>query len=192
MVNTIHKIKSLYPLSEQSVSGLINLTTKIAIPKGSIIIHQGHVEKCMYFIEEGLVRAYSDGAEKQVTFWFGMPGDYIISAQSFVHNKPGYESMEALEDCILYEINTAEFHTLLKDNAELANWSRKLAENEFLKLEKMFISRQFKTATQVYVELLEQIPSLPNRVPLKHIASFLGISQVSLSRIRTGLAKGII
>ncbi len=157
-----------------------------------MVIHQGHIEKHMYFIEQGLVRAYSDGREKQITFWFGMPGDYIISAQSFVHGKPGYESMEALEDCILYEINTAELFALLKDNAELANWSRKLAENELLKLEKMFINRQFKTATQLYVELLEQIPSLPNRVPLKYIASFLGISQVSLSRIRASLAKGII
>jgi len=157
-----------------------------------MIIHQGHIEKHMYFIEQGLVRAYSDGGEKQITFWFGLPGDYIISAQSFVHGKPGYESMEALEDSVLYEINTAELFALLKDNAELANWSRKLAENELLKLEKMFINRQFKTATQIYVELLEQIPSLPNRVPLKYIASFLGISQVSLSRIRASLAKGII
>jgi len=192
LVNTLHKIKSLYPLSEQSVSGLIALMRSVSVAKGEMIIHQGHIEKHMYFIEQGLVRAYSDGGEKQITFWFGLPGDYIISAQSFVHGKPGYESMEALEDSVLYEINTAELFALLKDNAELANWSRKLAENELLKLEKMFINRQFKTATQIYVELLEQIPSLPNRVPLKYIASFLGISQVSLSRIRASLAKGII
>lgn len=162
------------------------------MPKGEVILHEGRVEQYMFFIEQGLVRAYSDGPEKQVTFWFGMVGDYVISAQSFVNNRPGYESIQVLEDSILFKVDANNLISLMKTDIELANWGRKLAEYEFLKLEEMFISRQFKTATQVYVELLERIPSFPNRVPLKHIASYLGISQVSLSRIRANVAKGII
>ena len=182
----------MYPLSHNTLSGLVALFTRIEVPRGTVILREGYIEKDMFLVEQGLVRAYSDAAEKQVTFWFGMSGDYVISAQSFINNRPGYESIDVLEDSVLYKANAEALIALFEKDIELANWGRKLAENEFLKLEEMFISRQFKTATQVYIELLERIPSFPNRVPLKHIASYLGISQVSLSRIRANVAKGII
>ena len=192
LVNTLNRITTLYPLSPQALSGLVALFERVEVAKGTVIFREGHIEKSVYFLESGIVRAYSDSHEKQVTFWFGLEGDYVISAQSFVNNRPGYESMEALEDCILYEANSKALLSLFETSAELANWGRKLAEHEFLKVEGMFINRQFKTATQNYSELLQRIPSFSNRVPLKHIASYLGISQVSLSRIRANVAKGII
>jgi CRP-like cAMP-binding protein len=182
----------LYPLSPEALSGLCALFSPVEMPKGTIIFREGHVEKSVYFLEQGIVRAYSDSHEKQVTFWFGFEGDYVISAQSFVNNQPGYESMETLEDCILYEASSKALLSLFETSAELANWGRKLAEHEFLKVEGMFINRKYKTASQNYSELVQRIPSLPNRVPLKYIASYLGISQVSLSRIRAAMAKGII
>jgi len=192
LVNTLNRITTLYPLSPQALIGLVALFERVEVAKGTVIFREGHIEKSVYFLESGIVRAYSDSHEKQVTFWFGLEGDYVISAQSFVNNRPGYESMEALEDCILYEANSKALLSLFETSAELANWGRKLAEHEFLKVEGMFINRQFKTATQNYSELLQRIPSFSNRVPLKHIASYLGISQVSLSRIRANVAKGII
>jgi len=192
LVNTLNRITTLYPLSPQALSGLVALFERVEVAKGTVIFREGHIEKSVYFLESGIVRAYSDSHEKQVTFWFGLEGDYVISAQSFVNNRPGYESMEALEDCILYEANSKALLSLFETSAELANWGRKLAEHEFLKVEGIFINRQFKTATQNYSELLQRIPSFSNRVPLKHIASYLGISQVSLSRIRANVAKGII
>ncbi len=70
-------------------------------------------------------------------------------------------------------------------NLEIANWGRKLAEIELIKTEERFISRQLGTAIDRYKKLLEENPSLINRVQLGYIASYLGISQVTLSRIRT-------
>ncbi|MDV6170319.1 Crp/Fnr family transcriptional regulator [Flavobacterium sp. DG1-102-2] len=184
MKNTLLKIRSIYPVSDASLVKLTALFTERSFSRGEIIMKEGRVEKSMFFIESGLVRAYSDLPDREVTFWLGLEGDYVISMRSFINNEPGYETIEVLEDSILYEADAAKLISLFESDIELANWSRKLAEYELLKLEEKFIYRQFKTATEVYAELLERIPSLPNRVPLKHIASYLGISQVSLSRIR--------
>ncbi|WP_116789569.1 Crp/Fnr family transcriptional regulator [Flavobacterium psychrotrophum] len=192
MVNILNTITTLYPLSQDELSGLVALFSRVELSRGEIIIREGYVEDHLFFIEQGIARAYSDATDKQVTFWFGMPGDYIISAHSFANNRPGYESIEVLEDSIMYKVKSKDLIALFEKNVALANWGRKLAERELLKLEEMFIKRQFKTASQLYIELLERIPSLPNRVPLKYIASYLGISQVSLSRIRANVAKGTI
>jgi len=182
--NTLTKIKSLYPLSDSALAKLTGLFYKREFKKGELILKEGRIEKSVFFIEKGIARAYSDLPTHELTFWFGEEGDYIISAQSLINNKPGYETIEVLEDSILYEIDSAAMIALFESDIELANWSRKLAENELIKLEEKFIFRQFKTATQMYTNLITTHPTLLQRVPLKHIASYLGISQVSLSRIR--------
>ena len=184
MVNTLAKIKSLYPLSDTALSKLTALLVQKEFAKGSLILKAGRIEKSVYFIEKGIARAYCELPDKELTFWFGLESDYIISAQSLINNRPGYETIEVLEDSILYEIDSAKMIALFESDLELANWSRKLAEQELINLEEKFIYRQFKTASQMYGELIQNTPSLLQRVQLKHIASYLGISQVTLSRIR--------
>lgn len=184
MENTLHKIKSLYPLRETSLNKLIAILERKEFKKGMQILKADKVEKSVFFIEKGIARAYCDLPNQELTFWFGEEGDYIISAQSLINKLPGYETIELMEDCILYEINADELVALFESDLELANWSRKLAEQELLKLEERFIYRQFKTAVEVYEDLLQNSTSLLRRVPLKYIASYMGISQVTLSRIR--------
>lgn len=185
MENTLATIKSLYPLSNTALARLTGLFYERNFKKGDVVLKAGRIEKSVFFIEKGIARAYSDRPKQEITFWLGTEGDYIISAQSLINNKPGYETIEVLEDSILYEINSDAMIALFELDIELANWSRKLAESELIKLEEKYIGRQFKTASQMYAELIHTKPSLLLRVPLKHIASYLGISQVSLSRIRS-------
>lgn len=182
--NTLKKLKSIYPLSEKSLEALIALMHRKNFPKGELILKADRVEESLFFLEKGIARGYCDFPDNQLTFWFGEEGDYIISAQSLINKLPGYETIELLEDSILYEINADELVDLFSTNIELANWGRKLAELELLKLEERFILRQFKTAKETYLELMKNSPSLIQRVQLQYIASYLGISQVTLSRIR--------
>lgn len=184
MENTIRKIKSIYPLSAHSLEKLLALMKQKSFPKGELILKAGKVEESLFFIEQGIARAYCDLPDYQLTFWFGEEGDYIISAQSLINKRPGYETIELLEEAVLYEINADEMVKLFTTDIELANWGRKLAELEMLRLEERFIDRQFKTAKECYLELITHSPSLVQRVQLQYIASYLGISQVTLSRIR--------
>lgn len=89
-----------------------------------------------------------------------------------------------LEDGELYKLSTKTLMTFFERDIHLANWGRKFAELELIKAEERLISLQFKSATERYKELLIDNPGLLQRVPLGHIASYLGITQVSLSRIR--------
>jgi CRP-like cAMP-binding protein len=104
--------------------------------------------------------------------------------KSYVEDKPGYESIELLEDCDLYRMETESLRKLFNEDIHIANWGRKLAEAEMIKSEELIISRQFKTSLERYKDIMAYQPELLKRVQLGYIASYLGITQVSLSRIR--------
>ncbi len=171
-------------LSDSSLLKIIDKTQLIKLAKSAIIIDTDKVEKKIYFVKKGILRAYTIDDGKEITFWFGKEGDLILSMRSYIENKVGYETIESMEDCELYEIKMSDLQEFYATNLEIANWGRKLAEIELIKTEERFISRQLGTAIDRYKKLLIENPSLINRVQLGYIASFLGISQVTLSRIR--------
>lgn len=107
--------------------------------------------------------------------------------KSYIANQKGYENVELLEDCLVYKLNTQDIRKLYTENIEIANWGIKFAENELLKAEDRLLTRQFGTATNRYEILLKNYPNLLQRVQLGYIASYLGITQVSLSRIRANI-----
>lgn len=177
-------IDSIYPLPEASKKTLRQHISEVSLSKGYLLMHADKVETSTYFIRKGLVRAYADSADKEITFWFGCEGDAIISMRSYIENQKGYEHLELLEACILYKLPILSLQSVFLEDIHIANWGRKLAEKELIKTEERLISRQVRTASERYRELLKNYPYLIRRVPLRHIASYLGITQVSLSRIR--------
>ena len=177
-------LDQISPLSSQSIQLIADKIQLIRLSKNTTLIDADKVEKKLYFIKKGIVRAYTIDDGKEITFWFGKEGDLILSMRSYVENKIGYETIELMEDCELYEIKSSDLQLFYATNLEIANWGRKLAEIELIKTEERFISRQLGTAIDRYKKLLEENPSLINRVQLGYIASYLGISQVTLSRIR--------
>ncbi|WP_116788744.1 Crp/Fnr family transcriptional regulator [Flavobacterium psychrotrophum] len=177
-------LDGIYLIPPASKQALKEHLHEVSLPKGHVIIHADTVEKSIYFIKSGIVRAYSERGDNQVTFWFGKEGDTVISMKSFVADEKGYESIELLEDCELYRMEVESIRKLYYQDIHIANWGRKFAEVELLKVEERLISRQFRTALERYNEIITMYPHLIQRVQLGHIASYLGITQASLSRIR--------
>jgi CRP-like cAMP-binding protein len=177
-------LDNIYPLPEASKLMIKELISEIKHPKGFILLNTNKIENRIYFVKKGIVRAYINSINHNITFWFGKEGDPVISMRSYVADQKGYEKIELLEDCELYEINTQHLQTLYNKDIHIANWGRKFAEKELIKTEERLISRQFRTATERYSDLLTTNANLMQRVQLGHIASYLGITQVSLSRIR--------
>lgn len=178
-------LDKIFLLPEQSQSLLKNLISEVEFPKDSIIIKAGKVEKTIYFIKKGIVRAFVPQESQDLTFWFGKEGDVALPMKSYVDNHQNYENIQLLEDCIFYQLKIDDLRQLFETDINIANWGRKLAEKELVKTEELFISRQFRTASQRYEELLIKKPEIIQRVQLGYIASYLGITQVSLSRIRS-------
>jgi len=174
----------IYPLPEASRQLLESHMSEVHLPKGHILLRAGHIEKNIYFIKKGIARAYAYKDNAEITFWFGKEGDTVISMKSYIANLKGYENVELLENCELYELKAEDLKRLFEKDIHIANFGRRFAEWELLKTEERLISRQVRTATERYRELLRNNPDIILRIQLGHIASYLGITQVSLSRIR--------
>ena len=177
-------INQIYPLPPASALRLKQTIEEVKYPKGHILFEEGKTGRSVYFIKKGIVRAYLYQNNNEVTFWFGKEGDTVISMKSYVNNMPGYENIELLEDSILYRMQNKQLQKLFDEDIFIANWGRKFAETELVNAEERFISRQFIPAAERYETLISTNPALLQRVQLCHIASYLGITQVSLSRIR--------
>ena len=172
-------INSIYPISEKSMDRLLSCSLELGLPKGHRLLEAGKIESDIFFIKRGIVRAYVSHEGKDITFWIGKEGATIMSLKSYVKNEAGYETIELMEDSLLYR--------LFEEDIDIANWGRKLAELEFLRAEEKLIPLLFTTASERYRVLLERTPDLLQRIPLECLASYLGITPVSLSRIRAKL-----
>lgn len=180
-------LDNLYPLPEVSRQILKKYIVEVSFPKGHILLRADRIKKSIYFIKQGIVRAYAQTGDSETTFWIGKEGSAVISMKSYVSNQKGYEDIELLENCLLYELDSKKLQMLFDQDIHIANWGRKLAEQELVKTEERLISQQFLTATERYKELITNNPDFIQRVPLGYIASYLGITQVSLSRIRASI-----
>lgn len=177
-------IDKIHPLPLASKKALVKSIEEVELPKGHILFKADKIERNIYFLKKGIVRAYVNSDSNDVTFWFGLEGDTVLSINGYVKNRKGYESVELLEDCEFYKLKNATLQTLFEVDINIANWGRKQMEYALIETEERLISRLIKTATECYADLLKHEPDLLKRVNLNHIASYLGITQVSLSRIR--------
>lgn len=184
MIEKLKNIAFFTSLSDNSLHELSAHIEPVKHKKGTIIIHADKVEPYFYVLEKGIARAYCEGENQQITFWFGQSGSVLFSFNSYINNRPGYENIELLENSSLLKIKLGDLFSLYEHDPEMANWGRKMAEQELIATERRLIDRAFKGAAERYQEFVAQSPELIKRVALKHIASYLGVTQVTLSRIR--------
>ncbi|MDE6199639.1 MAG: Crp/Fnr family transcriptional regulator [Muribaculaceae bacterium] len=182
-------INRRHVLPEDSLALLCRSMELVHYPKGHHVLEIGKIERDVYFISKGIVRAFTLVDGKEVTFWVGKEGATIVSMMGYVRNEPGYETMELMEDSVLYVIKRDELQRLYNEDIHIANWGRRFAETELLDAEVRVITLLLATATERYRDLLDNQSDLLQRLPLGCIASYLGITQVSLSRIRASIAK---
>ena len=177
-------INQRYAMPDASLDKLRQCLTEVSYPKGFRVLESGKVEKNIFFIKKGIVRAYTSVDGKETTFWVGKEGATLVSMKGYVNDEPGYETMELMEDSVLYVLERKKLKELFADDLHIANWGRRYAEMELLVTEERLISMLSAIASERYKELLEKEPDLLQRLPLGSIATYLGITQASLSRIR--------
>lgn len=173
-----------YAMPDESLDKLRQCLTEVSYPKGFRVLESGKVEKDIFFIKKGIVRAYTSVDGKDITFWVGKEGATLVSMKGYVNDEPGYETMELMEDSVLYVLERKKLKELFLKDLHIANWGRRYAEMELLAAEERLISMLSAVASERYHELLEKEPDLLQRLPLGSIATYLGITQASLSRIR--------
>ena len=152
--------------------------------KGDRILSERRRAGHLYFIDKGLLHTYYFHEEKQVSSWFYQEGYFITAWGSFYNQNPSFEEIECLEDCDLFRISYTNYQKLVADFPAFGNFGRLLAEEMLAFLDEFFKGWAFLSAKDKYRMLLDYFPDVGQRVKLGLIASFLGISQETLSRVR--------
>lgn len=180
MKEFVERQRSLYPVSEEGIENLLRDMQDVYCRKGEIIVREGQRGRDVYFVKSGLLRAYVVRDGKDITLWFSTTGDMVIDMPGGVSSV----NVEVLEHSELLTITQSKLDILFENSLELANWGRKLLEHYLLEYEHYFTIYSWTDAGEQYERLAKVNPELLQKVPLKHIASYLQITPQSLSRIR--------
>ncbi|WKN43070.1 Crp/Fnr family transcriptional regulator [Tunicatimonas pelagia] len=159
------------------------------VKRGEVILESGDVCRHLYFLESGLLRYFivKDGEEKNK--FFTVAPYFFTSQYSFNNQAPARETIQAIEDSVIWETTYRENQRLL----QLTSWNQfaqKITQEVQFFTEEILEELQTETAENRYIKLLNHQPELLQRIPLKHLASFLGIAPQSLSRIRKKVMAG--
>lgn len=182
----INLLQNSIPISEALKTTLIkSWGEEYNVKKGALILKEGEVCDYMYYIVSGALEIFYFSKDKRITKWFGFENELRTSAYSFLSRNPSNEYIEALEDCVLMKIHFLELEKSYAEFPELERFGRFVAQQLYLLKEEREYSLLFKTAKERYESLLTNEPQVIRRVSLGKIATYLGISQETLSRIRS-------
>jgi CRP-like cAMP-binding protein len=151
--------------------------------KNELILKEGSICRYFYFLEEGLVRYFLNIDGNDITKFFTMAPYCFTSKDSFRHQKPATESIQALEKTVVWQTSLEKANELL----ELKCWNtftRKFVHEVQSYTEELLMEAKTETSENRYFKLLEKYPEVIHKIPLKHLSTFLGIAPQSLSRIR--------
>lgn len=185
MEQLLNHIKEYAPLSEEATDTLHNCFEQVVLSKNEYLLTEGKICRHLYFLQQGALRGFYHLDGKEITHWFGFEKDFVTSFHSFITQEPAVENIQLLEGSILWSISKETLTGLFNQYHEIERLVRIAYEKYYIRLEERYVNAQFKTASERYETLLLQTPHIIERVPLGHIASYLGISQETLSRIRS-------
>jgi CRP-like cAMP-binding protein len=172
-------------LSVEGKQSIASIAKKSELRKGHVLVKQGTVCNYLFFIESGLTRTYYLKDGRDITDWISAENSFACSIVSFITRKPDRRIIELLEPSTLYALHHDDLENLYTKHHETERLGRRLVSFGLVEMQQRFDDLHFKTALQRYQTLMETHPSFILRVPLGMIASFLGITQETLSRIRS-------
>lgn len=177
-------LKKYNPLSKEAEKAIAEISKIVAVKKNTDLQPIGHTCKTIYFINKGVARIYyfKDGTD--ITECFAFENNIIARVESLFTGKPSRKAIQILEDSEVVAINSTQLFKLYDKYPEIERLFRLIFESAYVDTVNRIESIQFHSAEERYNSLIKEEPNVLKRVPLKYVASYLGITQVSLSRIR--------
>lgn len=175
---------TIYPISPGSKEALRNLIQEKNYTRHEIVQDIGSRCRTIYFVKQGGARIfyYKDGHD--ITEHFSFENDIIVRAESLFTGMPTAKGIQTIDQTILEALDAEALFKLYDQHHDIERLFRLIFEREYVNTVRRIESLQFKSAKERYLELLETTDFV-QKIPLKYIASYLGITQVSLSRIRS-------
>jgi CRP-like cAMP-binding protein len=186
----INKIKSGQNLSPEAEEYLISISNKKTYSKGEILIRQGQAVNKIYFVTDGCLRSYCiDKSGKEHTLQFAVKNWWISDYISIHSNESATLNVECIKESTVIEFNAKKLDDMLTLFPEYEPFQRNLLERHLVSLYKRILNQLQLTASERYGLFLEHYPDIEQDTRNYHIASYLGITQESLSRIRLEKSK---
>lgn len=177
-------------LPEPDLQSIMHLHKQVNFNKGDIILRSGCIANEYYLLEMGLVRAFViNYNEDEITTGFFTDGEIIISPPSLFQRTPSQETLQAVTDCIAWKIVFDDFQQLYHNLPGFREWGRLWFSQQLFSLKQRSLDMITETATNRYLKLIKEKPQVIQNVPLKQIATYLGVTDTSLSRIRKDIVK---
>ncbi|NER11844.1 cyclic nucleotide-binding domain-containing protein [Leptobacterium flavescens] len=180
----INYIKLYIDLSHEAETEIQQLALYEEVAKGHQLLEVGKTARRLYFIVSGTIRTFFYQKGKDVTYWIYPENSVITSWHSYLLKKPSAEYIEVIEDSMLISLSYDEWQDLYSKYPELERFGRLLFQEQIALLDDFYKGYYFMTAKEKYELLLQFFPDITLRANLGYIASMLGISQETLSRIR--------
>lgn len=178
-------ITVISPLSNESMNAFIAAWKHWSAPKDYFLLKENTVSDYIYFIEKGVARIYYYKNGKEITEWIAMDRQFFLSITSFFQRVPSHLIIQVTEPSEVYGIHHDDFMKLADKYHDVERLLRKMVTSSLILSQIRMDSIQFESAQQRYEKLLQNSPQIIQRVPLTYIASFLGITLETLSRIRS-------
>lgn len=185
-VSIVNQISEAYTsLSKPCKEALAAKIAVVSVGKGEVLVRQGQYTDKIFYLIAGAARAYYLKDGKDISDWFAFEGEFISAINGFFLGIPSPHYIESLEESTYLQLSRADVDTLSDKYHDFERLSKVIVIQTMLKQQQRIASLQFHSAAEKYHNILAAIPNIDQRVPLMHIASYIGITLETLSRIRS-------
>ncbi|TAE61199.1 MAG: Crp/Fnr family transcriptional regulator [Bacteroidetes bacterium] len=179
-----HFLKTYLELTPPELEVIAKRFRHIALEKGAFFLQTGAFSDRLGIVEQGLVRIFLQTEDKEVTQWISTAGGLLTDLTGFVFGSPARWNMQALSDCSLWVIEKEAYYSLESEVPRFHHIDRRFVARCFSTLEDRIFSHLHMSAEERYQYMFERQPQLFNQVPLQYLASMLGMTPETLSRLR--------
>lgn len=184
-----NSLKQITGFSDSELEIVLNYFGTKNLKKKTSLLQAGKIANEVYFIVSGCIRLFCEKDGEELSTYFFTEQMFAGAYDSFISRKPSRHSIETLEDCQVLTLSHKALEELYNVFPKMNEFVRKSIEERFVILHDLFTDYVLNSPEERYLNLLKERPELLNRISQHQIASFLGITPVSLSRIRKRVAK---
>lgn len=178
-------LQAIHPLHGAALDTLLHAWQQWDCPRDYLLLREHTVSDYIYFVEQGAVRIFYHKHGKDITEWIALDEQFFLSINSFFQRQPSRLIIQTLEPSLVWGIHHNALMQLADEYHCIEKLLRKMVTGSLILSQQRMESIQFETAQERYARLMQHTPDIINRVPGIYIASFLGITKETLSRIRS-------
>ena len=186
------QFKHKFPIDDEKWNDYVRHFNRIEVPAKTILLHEGETSKKLFLVEKGCIRVWFNNNGKDITYQFFFENNVVASVESFRKNMPSPVTIETLEPSLVWWIHKKDLDEIIEEIKAIPELRDRFIDALFDRTANYmnhFFSSIKDTPQQRYLNLIEEKPQVIQRIPQHYIASYLGVSTVHLSRIKSKLAK---